>query len=277
MEVRYAPNAQACRTMTNEELAQHFLISSLFVPDAIRMVYSDIDRVIIGSAVPLHESLALVSSKKELATEYFLERREMGIINIGGEGTVTVDGVRYTTAPKECVYVGRGKRSVEFASNDKSNPAQFYFVSFPAHASFPSMHAKLTEAEAVRLGSEREANKRTIYKYIHSNGIKSSQLVMGLTELEPGSVWNTMPPHTHQRRSETYLYFKLPPDALVVHLLGEPAQTKHLIVRDRQAVFSPSWSIHSGAGTTHYCFIWAMGGENQDFDDMDGVPIFSLF
>ncbi len=273
MEVRYAPDAKAIRTMTNEELRRHFLIDTLFVEDAVPMVYSDIDRSITGSAVPVHQRLTLVGSKKEMAAEYFLERREIGIINIGGEGTITVDGVPFELKYKDGLYIGRGARDVAFATVASTNPAKFYFVSLPAHAAYPTTHVKFIEAEPVRLGSEHEANKRTIYKYIHPRGVKSCQLVMGLTELETGSVWNTMPVHTHQRRSETYMYFNLKQDAIVVHLMGEPGETKHIIVRNGQAVLSPSWSIHSGAATSNYSFIWAMGGENQDFDDMDWVPM----
>lgn len=277
MEVRYAPDQQSYRTMTNEKLRKHFLIESLFREDEIPMVYSDIDRSITGSAVPVEKSLRLLASKKEMAAEFFLERREMGIINIGATGEVTVDTKGFTLNYKDCLYIGRGARIVEFSSADGKNPARFYFVSFPAHATYPTTLARFSDAEAVRLGSQAEANRRTIYKYIHPTGIKSCQLVMGLTELESGSVWNTMPPHTHQRRSEIYLYFALPENSLVVHLMGEPAETKHLIVRNGQAVLSPSWSIHCGAGTGNYSFIWAMGGENQDFDDMDGVPLSSLW
>ncbi len=273
MEVRYAPDAKAIRTMTNEELRRHFLIDTLFVEDAVPMVYSDIDRSITGSAVPVHQRLTLVGSKKEMAAEYFLERREIGIINIGGEGTITVDGVPFELKHKDGLYIGRGARDVAFASAASTNPAKFYFVSLPAHAAYPTTHVKFIEAEPVRLGSEPEANKRTIYKYIHPRGVRSCQLVMGLTELDTGSVWNTMPVHTHQRRSETYMYFNLKQDAIVVHLMGEPGETKHIIVRNGQAVLSPSWSIHSGAATSNYSFIWAMGGENQDFDDMDWVPM----
>jgi 4-deoxy-L-threo-5-hexosulose-uronate ketol-isomerase len=276
MEVRYAPDAKAIRTMTNEELRKHFLISSLFVEDAVPMVYSDIDRSITGSAVPVHQRLTLVGSKKEMAAEFFLERREIGIINIGGDGILTVDGVPFTMNHKDGLYIGRGVREVQFASASSADPAKFYFVSFPAHAPYPTAYVKFAEAESLRLGSEREANKRTIHKYIHPRGVKSCQLVMGLTELETGSVWNTMPVHTHQRRSETYMYFNLKQDAIVVHLMGEPGETKHIIVRNGQAVLSPSWSIHSGVATSNYSFIWAMGGENQDFDDMDWVPMNEL-
>lgn len=273
MEVRYSPDAKSYRRMTNDELREHFLIDSLFIPDTIPTVYSDIDRSITGSAVPVTKSLPLLATKKEMAAEYFLERREIGIINIGGAGSVRVDATVHAMDYKDCLYIGRGTKDVEFASKDANHPAQFYFVSFPAHTTYPTVRARFSDAEAAPLGTAHDANKRTIYKYIHPNGIRSCQLVMGLTELEEGSVWNTMPPHTHQRRSEIYMYFNLPPSALVVHLLGEPDETKHIIMRDRQAVLSPSWSIHAGCGTQRYSFIWAMAGENQVFDDMDFIEL----
>jgi 4-deoxy-L-threo-5-hexosulose-uronate ketol-isomerase len=239
-------------------------------------VYTDIDRSIVGSAVPVKKTLKLEAGKKEMAAEYFNERRETGIINIGGDGVVVADGTEYRLAPSDGLYVGRGTRNIEFKSTDSAVPAMFYFVSFPAHTAHPTVHTKQSEVEASRLGSASEANRRTIYRYVHPRGIRSCQLVMGLTVLEDGSVWNTMPVHTHQRRSEIYLYFGLSPDAAVVHLLGEPTETRHIIVRDRQAVISPSWSIHSGVATRNYSFIWGMGGENQVFEDMDGVPMETL-
>jgi 4-deoxy-L-threo-5-hexosulose-uronate ketol-isomerase len=212
-----------------------------------------------------------------MATEFFAERREVGVINIGMDGVIRIDGKGYSMAHKDALYIGRGAREVEFVGRSADKPAVFYFVSYPAHKEFPTSHAKFSDAEPVKLGNQKDANKRTIHKYIHPNGIKSSQLVMGLTELEEGSVWNTMPPHTHQRRSEVYMYFNLDPNAMVVHLMGQPEETRHLVIRNRQAVLSPSWSIHAGVGTQSYSFIWAMGGENQVFDDMDGVGVKDLF
>jgi len=262
--------------MTTEELRTAFLIDKLFVPDEIPMVYSDIDRSITGSAVPVKGVLKLLGTKKEMAAEHFAERREIGIINIGAEGVVTVDGKEYVMVYKDALYIGRGARDITFTSRKGDTPAAFYFVSYPAHKEFPTTHAKFSEAEPARLGSLKDSNKRTIYKYIHPNGIKSCQLVMGLTELEEGSVWNTMPPHTHQRRSEVYVYFNLDPNAMVIHLMGQPDETRHIIIRNRQAVLNPSWSIHAGAGTQNYTFIWAMGGENQVFDDMDGLKVSDL-
>jgi 4-deoxy-L-threo-5-hexosulose-uronate ketol-isomerase len=276
MEVRYSPDPATYRTMDTEALRNHFLVDSLFAPDRVPMVYSDVDRSITGSAVPVKGELRLLSSKKEMAAEYFLERREAGIINIGGDGVVRCDGTDYRLGFKDGLYVGRGTREVVFLSRDPKQPARFYFVSFPAHAQWPTTLAPVGQATPAHLGTVEDANKRTIYKYIHGGAIRSCQLVMGLTELEVGSVWNTMPVHTHQRRSEIYMYFNLPENAVVLHLLGEPTETKHLMVRDGQAVISPSWSVHSGVGTRNYSFVWAMGGENQEFDDMDWVEMQGL-
>ncbi len=276
MDVRFSTDPAGFDRMTLEELRASFLIDSLFVPDAIPMIYSDIDRSITGSAVPVKERLKLVGTKKEMAAEHFAERREIGVINIGAEGTVMIDGTTFSMNPKDGLYIGRGVKAIEFASVDPSRPAKFYFVSYPAHAQFPTTLAKFADAEPTKLGTVKDANRRTIYKYIHPRGIKSCQLVMGLTELEEGSVWNTMPPHTHQRRSEVYMYFNLDPAAMVIHLMGRPDATRHLVMRNEQAVLNPSWSIHAGGGTQNYTFIWAMGGENQVFEDMDGVQTTAL-
>lgn len=276
MDVRFSTDPKGFRSMSTEELRKAFLIENLFVPGEIPMVYSDIDRSITGSAVPANAPLKLLGTKKEMAAEYFAERREIGVINIGAEGVVSVDGKEYPMAYKDALYIGKGVKEIVFSSRSSDKPAMFYFVSYPAHRELPTTHAKFSEAEPVRLGSLKDSNKRTIYKYIHPNGIKSCQLVMGLTELEEGSVWNTMPPHTHQRRSEVYMYFNLEPTAMVIHLMGQPDETRHIIMRNRQAVLNPSWSIHAGGGTQNYTFIWAMGGENQVFDDMDGVAVKEL-
>ncbi len=273
MEIRYSPDPVTFERMTTDELRAHFLVDSLFARDALPMVYSDVDRSITGSAVPVSGELRLAGNKKELAAEYFLERRELGIINIGGEGTVTTDEHVHLLGPKDGLYVGRGTKEVRFASRDPNSPARFYFVSYPAHAAYPTIRVTHSEAEPKRLGASADANLRTIFKYFRPPAVRTCQLVMGLTELEEGSVWNTMPVHTHQRRSEIYMYFNVRDDALVMHLLGRPAGTKHIIVRGGQAVISPSWSIHSGVGTKNYSFIWAMGGENQEFEDMDWVAM----
>ena len=271
MEVRYSADPQGFKTMTSEALRKAFLIDSLFVPDGIPMVYSDIDRSITGSAVPVKQRLQLLSTKKEMAADYFAERREVGVINVGAQGTVTVDGKEYPMTTKDGLYIGRGSKEIFFHSANPATPARFYFVSYPAHRQHPTTHVAQSQAETQHLGSGPAANDRTIYRYFHLRGVPSCQLVMGLTELAEGSVWNTMPPHTHQRRSEVYMYFNLKPEAVVVHLIGRPDETRHIIMRNEQAVLSPSWSIHAGVATQAYTFIWAMGGENQVFDDMDGV------
>ena len=240
------------------------------------MLYSDVDRVIVGSAVPTNRPLKLEASKKEMAAEYFTERREVGIINIGGEGKIRADGKEYRMEFKDLLYVGKGTKEIECFSADQKKPALLYFVSYPAHASYPTVHVRFADASKNPLGSSHNANARTISKFVHTEGVKSSQLVMGLTELNDGSVWNTMPSHTHQRRTEVYLYFGLDDESVVVHLMGKPTETRSLIMRNQQAVISPPWSIHSAAGTKNYSFIWAMGGENQEFSDMDAVSMKEL-
>lgn len=272
MEFRYSPDLNGFDQKTRNELADSFLIN-LFEQNKIVMVYSDIDRVITGSAVPLNEELKLTVSKKEMATDYFTERREVGIINIGGMGSIVADGQEYNMDFKDALYIGRGTKDISFRSKDSKKPSKYYLTSYPAHTDYPIAHVKCQDAAPVKLGSKKDSNVRTIYKYIHPNGIQSCQLVMGLTELEEGSVWNTMPAHTHERRSEVYMYFNIDDDNFVVHLIGKADNTKHIIVRNEQAVLSPSWSVHSGAGTQNYSFIWSMGGENQDFDDMDWIPL----
>jgi len=271
MEVRYSPDEKGFKQMTTEELRETFLIK-LFEKDKITMVYSDIDRSITASAMPVKKQLELKASKKEMAAKYFAERREVGIINIGGKGSIVVDKKTYKMDYKDALYIGKGAKKIIFKSNSQKKPAKFYIASYPAHTEYPTTHAKFADATPVKLGSLETSNARTIYKYIYPDGIKSCQLVMGLTELETGSVWNTMPAHTHQRRSEVYMYFNLGKDDFVTHLLGKPDETRHIIVRDGEAVLSTSWSIHSGCGTRNYSFIWGMGGENQDFDDMDWIP-----
>lgn len=239
------------------------------------MIYCDVDRAIVGSAVPTKGKLTL-STADELRAATFCERRELGVLNIGAGGTVTVDGRKFALANRDCLYISRGSKDIAFSSDDAKQPARFYLLSFPAHTEYPTMHMKEAQAEPVPLGSPEQANKRTIYKYVHPAGAKSCQLVMGFTELAAGSVWNTMPPHTHARRMEVYLYFDLPKDGRVFHLMGRPDETRHIVVADGQVILSPSWSIHSGVGTGAYTFCWGMGGENQAFDDMDGLSIGDL-
>ena len=276
MDVRYPPDTQRFRTMTTEELRASFLVDNLFKKGKINLTYSHIDRAIVGSAVPQKKALKLEASKQELAADYFAQRREIGVINIGKPGVVNVDGENYPMQNLDCLYIGRGSKSVKFSSKDPAKPAQFYIVSYPAHSKYPSALARKEDATPVELGSVEGANKRTIYKYIYPDGIKSAQLVLGFTQLDVGSVWNTMAAHRHERRSEIYMYFDLKKDDIVCHLMGQPEETRHLIMRNGQAVISPSWSLHSGAGTSNYTFVWSMGGENQDFDDMDWIPMKSL-
>lgn len=276
MQVRYSTDKNGLKKMTTEELRESFLIDNLFAEDKIEMVYSDIDRSITGSAVPVSLTLVLEASKKEMAAEYFCERREVGIINIGETGTVSLDGSEYLLSQHDALYVGRGTQKVEFKSIDKNNPAKFYFVSYPAHTGYPSKKISKSEAIKRELGSMETSNKRVINQYILPAILPTCQLVMGLTSLEPGSVWNTMPAHTHQRRSEVYMYFGIDEENLVFHIMGEAKETRHIIIRNGQAVLSPSWSMHSGCGTKNYNFIWAMGGENQVFDDMDAIAMKEL-
>ena len=261
--------------MTTRELRDQFLIDNLFAIDSLELVYWETDRTVTGSAVPASGPLRLEAAK-ELASEYFCERRELGAFNIGGPGSVTVDGVTYAVKSLDCLYIGRGSRDVSFASDEQSAPAKFYLMSYPAHANHPTTLATQESANQVRLGSQETANRRTIFQYIHEGGVKSCQLVMGFTRLDEGSVWNTMPAHTHARRSEVYLYFNVPVDAAVFHFMGPGDKTRHLVLHSEQVVMSPIWSIHSGGGTQAYSFIWSMGGENQRFTDMDGIAMSDL-
>ena len=279
MELRTACSPRDEKNYDNSRLREEFLIDDLFEPDEIKLVYSQIDRIITGSAVPVKEELHLTAGD-ELRAEYFLQRREMGVINIGGDGVIVIDGKKYDVDYKQGMYIGMGAKEITFASKEASKPAKFYINSAPAHKSYPTVLIKRegTPSEDVviikdenkkELGSLEQSNHRVINKYILPGQVESCQLVMGMTELKPGSVWNTMPCHTHDRRMEVYLYFDIPEDALVMHFMGEPSETRHIVMRNEQAVISPSWSIHSGCGTQAYTFIWGMVGENQAFDDMD--------
>lgn len=261
--------------MKTAELREAFLLENLFRPEEISLVYSENDRAVIGSAVPRQGKLAL-GATKELAANYFAERREIGVLNIGSAGRVIVDAQTFELANRDMLYIGRGAKEIIFSSENPSAPAAFFLMSFPAHQTYPTRVARFSEAATVRLGAPENANQRTIYKYIHPGGIQSCQLVMGFTQLHNGSIWNTMPPHTHARRMEVYLYFDLPENARMFHFMGQPEETRHLVVANQQAVISPSWSIHCGAATSAYAFCWAMGGENQAFEDMDGVRMEQL-
>jgi 4-deoxy-L-threo-5-hexosulose-uronate ketol-isomerase len=257
------------------DLRRSFLVEGLFQPDQVVLKYWESDRTVIGSAVPTTAPLPL-PCPKELAAQFFNERRELGILNLGGAGTAEVDGVSHALQQYDCLYVGRDVRSVVFASIDAAHPAQYYLLSYPAHTAYPTVHTTLAATPGVELGSPATANARCLHKFIHGGGIKSCQLVLGMTVLKPGSVWNTMPPHTHLRRTEVYLYFNIPAEHAVFHFAGRPEETRNILVHDRQAVLSPPWSIHSGVGTSHYSFVWGMGGENQEFADMDPAPIATL-
>lgn len=270
MEIRNASNPKDVKHYTTQRLREEFHISSLFTKDNIRMVYSHIDRIIASGLMPVFHTLKLEAGK-ELAADYFLQRREMGCINIGGRGTITVDGTEYVMEPRDGIYIGRGNKEIAFKSENPENPAKFYVASCPAHKEYPIVKIDISKAKKVPCGSEKDANKRVINQYIHPEVMQSCQLSMGLTQLEEGSVWNTMPTHTHDRRMEVYLYLDMDDDTVVFHLMGEPDETRHIIMHNEEAVISPSWSIHSGVGTKAYSFIWAMCGENQEFTDMDAV------
>lgn len=275
MEVRHPVHPEHMMMFDTEELREHFLVEGVFAPGEPKLVYCFYDRLIVGGVCPV-EPINLTVDPKVIGAEFLLQRRELGVINIGGPGRVIAGGTAFDLASNEGLYVAMGTRELQFASTDPANPAKFYLNSAPAHAVLPTTKIALADAEPVVMGDSATSNKRTIRKYIHPGGVKSCQLVMGMTMLETGSVWNTMPVHTHQRRMEAYLYFNMAADAVVFHLMGEPDETRHLVVRDGEVVLSPSWSIHSGAGTANYSFIWGMAGENQDFSDMDHVPMARL-
>ena len=272
MKLLQLPDSIRYRTMTTEEQRGAFLLESLFVPDAIDLVYVDLDRTVIGSAIPSTGPLTL-PCPAELRAEFFLERRELGVLNIGGPGAVEVQGQSYSLDKLDALYIGRGNAQVVFRSADPGNPASFYLLSYPAHAVYPTGKIEFNSQQPVTLGAPETANSRRISKLIHLEGTQSCQLVMGVTQLDSGSVWNTMPPHTHMRRSEVYLYFDLSPADRIIHLIGPPQETRHLIVANRQVVISPGWSIHAGVGTRNYSFCWGMGGENQVYTDMDPAPV----
>ena len=275
MNFLFSTNKRSYPSMTNEELREAFLTEPLFVPGQLSLTYTDVDRAVIGGAMPTGSPIEL-PTHKELAADYFCERRELGIINIGGNGAVKVDGTNYTMAQKDSLYVSRGSQEVTLSSDDPNVPAKFYMVSYPAHRVTKTVHVPKVDAKHIELGSQETSNERTIFQSIRPGIVDSCQLVMGITELKTGSVWNTKPPHTHFRRTEIYMYFDLDPSERVFHMLGEPKEVKTLTLEPEVAIASPSWSIHSGVGTTNYSFIWAMGGENQEFDDMDHIEISSL-
>jgi 4-deoxy-L-threo-5-hexosulose-uronate ketol-isomerase len=268
------PRPQDVARMTTSELRDAFLLQNVYVPGKLTLQFTDLDRFAVGGAVPTTAPLTL-ENHRETGRASFLERRELGAINTGGPGTVTVDGKSFAVEPEGCIYVGMGAKEVKFASNDAKNPAKYFILSCPAHAAYPTVAVTTKEANTIPLGSLATANQRVIRQYIHENGIKSCQLVMGYTELAEGSVWNTFPPHTHNRRTEVYFYWNLG-ERVMSHFMGEPTETRHIFMHNEEAVLSPAWSIHSGCGQGNYKFIWGMAGENQRFDDMDGIKVLDL-
>ena len=279
MDIRYSAHPKDVKRYTTQELRDEFLIENLYQPDQVVAVYSHVDRMVTLGCMPVNESVSIdkgIDVWANFGTQYFLERREIGMFNIGGAGTVTVDGTVYELGYKDCLYITMGAKEVHFASADSAKPAKFYMVSAPAHCSYETRLLKLADAAKKPLGDAATSNKRVINQFIHPDVLKTCQLSMGMTVLESGSVWNTMPAHTHERRMEVYMYFEVPEDQVVFHMMGQGQETRHLVMTNEQAVISPSWSIHAGAGTASYTFIWAMGGENQAFDDMDTIPTTEL-
>jgi 4-deoxy-L-threo-5-hexosulose-uronate ketol-isomerase len=262
-------------TMTTAQLRETFLLDGLYEPGHLHLAYVDLDRAIVGMAAPI-EAPILLPADEALRAQFFTERRELGALNIGGDGIVRVDGQSYSLDNLDCLYIGRGAKDIAFESADPKLPAVFYLLSYPAHTTYPTTLIRRQDANPVELGSPETCNRRTICKYIFLDGARSCQLVMGVTHLHPGSVWNTMPAHTHMRRSEIYMYFNLPDAARVFHLTGPPDETRHLVMKDREVAVSPGWSIHSGVATQAYSFCWGMGGENQDYADMDPAPLQTL-
>ena len=275
MDIRYAANPRDVKRYTTQELRDEFLIENMYKPDEVTAVYSHVDRMVVLGCMPVNEVVPIdkgIDIWANFGTKFFLERREIGIFNIGGAGSITVDGTKYELGYKDCLYITMGAKEVLFASDDPNAPAKFYMVSAPAHTSYETRLLKLEDANKKPCGETATSNKRVINQFIHPAVLKTCQLSMGMTVLESGSVWNTMPAHTHERRMEVYMYFELPEDQAVFHMMGQGQETRHLVMTNEQAVISPSWSIHCGAGTCNYTFIWAMGGENQEFDDMDTIP-----
>ncbi|WP_415322674.1 5-dehydro-4-deoxy-D-glucuronate isomerase [Clostridium perfringens] len=272
MRNRYANNPRDSKRYDTEELRENYLVEDIFKDDQIELVYSHVDRIIFGGIKPVYKELKLEAGK-EMGVDYFLERRELGIINIGGKAIVTIDGTEYELKEKDGLYVGKGNKEVSFKSVNPEEPAKLYVNSVPAHKEYETVKIDIEKANPVRLGDNKTLNKRTIYQYVHPNVCESCQLLMGLTMLEPGNAWNTMPCHTHERRMEVYFYFDMDEDTRVFHLMGEPTETRHLVVKNEECVISPSWSIHSGVGTSNYTFIWGMCGENKTFDDMDHISM----
>lgn len=275
MNNRYANHPNDSKKYDTNQLREHYMVEEIFSDDKVELTYSHVDRIIFGGIKPVNESLKLEAGKS-MGVDYFLERREMGVINVGGEGKVLIDGEEFALNNKDGLYIGKGNKDIIFKSSNPKNPAKFYINSVPAHKEYKTVKIEIEKANPVKMGDNSTLNKRTIYQYVHPNVCESCQLLMGLTILEPGSAWNTMPCHTHERRMEVYFYFDMEEDTRVIHLMGEPTETRHLIVKNEQAIISPSWSIHSGVGTSNYTFIWGMCGENQTFTDMDHISMDTL-
>ncbi|MEI8672343.1 5-dehydro-4-deoxy-D-glucuronate isomerase [Vibrio sp. SA48] len=276
MKIRQPIHSEHAKQLDTAGLREQFLIENMFQEGQLNLTYSHIDRIIVGGAVPTNDEALLLEGGKEIGVDYFLERRELGAINIGEPGLVIVDGETYEIGTREAIYVGKGAKDVKFESVSAQQPARFYVNSAPAHMTYPTRKITREDASLETLGSQENCNVRTINKYLHPAVLPTCQLLMGLTELAPGSLWNTMPCHTHERRMEVYLYFDMKDDNIVFHYMGEPQETRHIVMRNEQAVISPSWSIHSGVGTAAYTFIWSMVGENQTFHDMDHVAMSDL-
>jgi 4-deoxy-L-threo-5-hexosulose-uronate ketol-isomerase len=277
MEIRQSIHSDHARTLDTEGLRREFLIPEVFRPGELTMTYSQIDRIVVGGIVPLAAPVGLPGGiGKTFGVEYFLQRRELGMVNIGGTGLIDIDGKTCELGTHEALYIGMGPKELSFRSADPARPAKLYYNSAPAHRSLPTRRITLAEAASVTLGDQSNANRRTIHKFMVPEVLETCQLCLGMTKLEDGSLWNTMPTHTHARRMEVYLYFDMAPGQVVFHMCGEPQQTRHVVVQNEQAVISPSWSIHSGVGTRAYTFIWGMVGENQTFDDMDAIATTDL-
>ena len=274
MDIRYSANPEDTKYYTTEELRDEFLIENLYEEDKVNATYSHVDRMVVLGICPVNKELSIddgIDIWKNFGTKFFLERREAGVFNLGGDGTITVDGTKYELGYEDCLYITKGSKEVTFASKDKTNPAKFYLVSAPAHTAYETKLLTIKDANKKPCGDDAQANKRVINQFIHPDVLKTCQLSMGLTQLAEGSVWNTMPSHTHERRMEVYTYFEIPENNAVFHMMGQPNETRHIVMKNFDAVISPSWSIHSGCGTSNYTFIWAMGGENMEFDDMDTI------
>lgn len=279
MDIRYSCNQRDFKRYTTEETRNEFLIQNLYVPNEVVAVYSHVDRMVTLGCMPTTEEVSIdkgIDIWANFGTSYFLERREIGIFNIGGPGVIKADDETFHMNYKDCLYITMGTKNITFASDDAANPAKFYMVSAPAHCAYKTTYLPIEKAVKRPLGAMETANKRTINQFIHPDVLPTCQLSMGMTALEPGSVWNTMPCHTHERRMEIYMYFEVPENNVVFHMMGEGQETRHIVMKNEEAVISPSWSIHAGAGTSNYTFIWAMGGENQAFDDMDNIPTTEL-